>query len=139
MQSSQEKLVAGLAALLPVAREAFSRPELSRQINTLLSGPKMRSARQDVATYTHRFVKNNLGNNKLARQLAWRLAPRPSRLPAIGLALVGAGLVWGYLARKKARAAQSNASQADDVPQIKEAPALARKANGTKPKATPKA
>jgi hypothetical protein len=103
MQRSQEKLVAGIAALIPVAREAFSRQEIKRQFDDVMTSHEVRDARRNASHYAQRFVKNNLGNHKLARKFASRLAPRTSRLPAVAIAAVGVGLAWAYLARRKAR------------------------------------
>lgn len=102
MSNSNEKLVAGLAALIPIARDAFRDGHLDRQFDAVLSNDKVRHAGSQMVGQAEKYLRDSFKGNKLARKLAARLAPKPSPLPMIALAALGAGLVWAYLDRRKA-------------------------------------
>lgn len=103
MSNSNEKLVTAIAALVPIARDAFKNGHLTRQFDAVLQNSKVRHAGSDMAAQAEKYVRDSLKSNKFARQIASRMAPRPSPLPAIAITLMGAGLVWAYLERRKVR------------------------------------
>ena len=49
MSNANEKLVAGLVALLPIARDALSNGHLNRQFDAVLSNNKVRHAGSQMA------------------------------------------------------------------------------------------
>jgi hypothetical protein len=106
MANSNEKLVAGIAALLPIAQDAFKGDHWNRQFDAIISNNKVRDAGSHMASQAEKYIHDMVNSNKFTRQIAAQLAPRRSPAPAIALgvaAVVGAGFVWAYLARRKAR------------------------------------
>jgi hypothetical protein len=108
MANSNEKLIAGLVALLPVAREALKDSHFDRQLDAFASNDKIRLAGSDMINKAKKYIRRGVGNNKFARQIAAQWAPQPSPLPAIALAVVGAGLIWAYMARRKTARGKAN-------------------------------
>jgi hypothetical protein len=106
MANSNEKLVAGIAALLPIAQDAFRGDHMNRQFDAILSNNKVRHAGSQMASQAEKYIHDMVNSNRFTRQIAAQLAPRRSPAPAIALGLaaaVGAGFVWAYLARRQAR------------------------------------
>jgi hypothetical protein len=108
MANSNEKLIAGLVGLLPLARDAFKDGHFDRQFNAFVSNDKVRHAGSQMIGKAEKYIRKGVSQNKLARQIAAQWAPQPSPLPTIALAVVGAGLVWAYLARKRTSDSKNN-------------------------------
>lgn len=103
MSNSNEKLVAGIVALLPIARDALSNGHLNRQFDAVFSNNKVRHTGTQMASQAEKYIRDTLNNNGFTRKLMAQMKPKPSPLPAIALALVGAGIFWAYLERRKTR------------------------------------
>ena len=104
MSNSNEKLVAGIAALIPIARDAFKGDHMDRQLDAILSNNKVRHAGSQMSHQAEKYMRDLMNSNQFTRQLAAKLMPRRSPVPTIALGLavaVGAGFVWAYLARRK--------------------------------------
>ena len=104
MPNSNEKLVAGIAALIPVAIDAFKDDHVDRQVDAILTNPKVRDTGSRIAKQAESYFRDLLKSNKFTRQVAAQFRPRPSVAPAIvtGLAVVVvAGLVFAYFDRRK--------------------------------------
>ena len=101
MANSNEKLVSGLVALFPIARDAFKNGHMNRQVGAIMSNGKVRQAGSQMTSQAEKYLRHSMSNTKLGRQLASRFAPKPSPLPAIAIALVGAGFVWTYLSKRQ--------------------------------------
>lgn len=104
MANSNEKLVAGIAALIPIARDAFKGDHMNRQMDAILSNNKVRHAGSQMSHNAEKYVRDLMDSNQFTRQIAAKMMPRRSPIPsiALGVALaVGAGFVWAYLARRK--------------------------------------
>ena len=104
MSNSNEKLVAGIVALIPVAIDAFKDDHLDRQVDAIMTNTKVRDIGSRMAGQTEKYLHNMIKSNKFTRQVAAQFKPRQSPAPAIlaGLALVVAGgLVFAYFDRRK--------------------------------------
>jgi hypothetical protein len=105
MPNSNEKLVAGIAALIPIAVDAFKGDHMDRQVDAILTNNSVRDIGARLARQTEKYLHDMLNSNKFTRQLAAQFRPRQSPAPAIltGIALVVAtGLVFAYFERRKA-------------------------------------
>lgn len=126
MSNSNEKLVAGIAALIPIARDAFKGDHINRQFDAIISNNKVRDAGSHMASQAEKYVYDMMNSNRFTRQIAAQMMPRRSPAPtiALGLAVVlGAGFAWAYLARRAAR------KQTVDAP-LKNGKAAPAKASG---------
>jgi CHASE3 domain sensor protein len=106
MSNSNEKLVAGIAALIPIARDAFKGDHMNRQLDAIISNNKVRDAGSHMASQAEKYMHDMINSNRFTRQIAAQMMPRRSPAPAIALGVavvVGAGFVWAYLARRNAR------------------------------------
>jgi CHASE3 domain sensor protein len=113
MSNSNEKLVAGIAALIPIARDAFAGDHMNRQFDAIISNNKVRDAGSHMASQAEKYMHDMINSNRFTRQIAAQMMPRRSPAPTIAMGLavvVGAGFVWAYLARRNAR------KQPDDMP-----------------------
>ena len=127
MSNSNEKLVAGIAALIPIARDAFKGDHMNRQFDAIISNNKVRHAGSHIASQAEKYMHDMMNSNKFTRQIAAQIMPRRSPVPniALGVAIaVGVGFVWTYMARRAARK-QPEA----DLP-MKNGKAAAEKATG---------
>ncbi len=105
MSNSNEKLVAGIAALIPIARDAFKGDHMNRQFDAIISNNKVRDAGSHMANQAEKYMHDMINSNRFTRQIAAQMMPRRSPAPTIALGLavvVGAGFVWAYLARRAA-------------------------------------
>jgi hypothetical protein len=126
MSNSNEKLVAGIAALIPIARDAFKGDHMNRQFDAIISNNKVRDAGSHMVSQAEKYMHDMVNSNKFTRQIAARMMPRRSPVPAIALGVVvvmGAGFVWAYLARRAAR------KQPEDMP-LKNGKTAPAKASG---------
>ncbi|OYU76291.1 MAG: hypothetical protein CFE32_10830 [Alphaproteobacteria bacterium PA3] len=105
MPNSNEKLVAGIAALIPIAVDAFKGDHMDRQVDAILTNNKVRDIGARLASQTEKYLHDMLNSNKFTRQIATQFRPRQSPAPAIlaGIAVVVAtGFVFAYFERRKA-------------------------------------
>jgi len=105
MPNSNEKLVAGIAALIPIAVDAFKGDHMDRQVDAILTNNKVRDIGARMASQTEKYLHDMLSSNKFTRQLAAQFRPRQSPAPAILLSIavvVTTGFVFAYLERRKA-------------------------------------
>lgn len=126
MSNSNEKLVAGIAALIPIARDAFKGDHMNRQFDAIISNTKVRDAGSHMASQAEKYMRDMINSNRFTRQIAAQMMPRRSPVPTIALGVavvVGAGFVWAYMARRAAR------KQPQDMP-LKNGKAAPAKASG---------
>jgi hypothetical protein len=110
MSNSNEKLVAGIVALLPLARNALSSSHLDRQFSNALSNTKIQQTGSKIAHNAEKYVRKALKSNQYTRGMLAQTASKWSPLPVIALAVVGAGLIWAYRERRKANKASDTES-----------------------------
>lgn len=105
MSNSNERLVAGIAALIPIAVDAFKGDHMDRQVDAILTNTKVRDIGSRLASQTEKYIQDMVKSNKFTRQVAAQFRPRQSAAPAIvaGLVVVvAAGFVFAYFERRKA-------------------------------------
>ncbi len=104
MSNSNEKLVAGIAALIPITVDAFKGDHMDRQVDAILTNTKVRDIGSRLASQTEKYIQDMVKSNKFTRQVAAQFRPRQSAAPAIvaGLVVVvAAGFVFAYFERRK--------------------------------------
>lgn len=83
MPNSNEKLVAGIVALIPVAIDAFKDDHLDRQVDAIMTNTKVRDIGSRMAGQTEKYLHNMIKSNNFTRQVAAQFKPRQSPAPAI--------------------------------------------------------
>jgi hypothetical protein len=104
MPNSNEKLVAGIAALIPIAVDAFKDDHLDRQVDAIMTNTKVRDIGARMANQSEKYLHKFMKGNKVTRHIAAQFKPRQSPAPAIiaGLVVVvAAGFVLAYFDRRK--------------------------------------
>jgi hypothetical protein len=106
MSSPNEKRVAALASLVPLTRDALRNVDLGEHMAELSPKAGRHKGDREMAHYFERFMQTHSDNGRFWRQLSAKLQPKQSNLPAITIALVGAGLIWALMASRKPKLAE---------------------------------